>query len=95
MILLKLLFLLGFMLVGASFAMINDAPVVVDLYFMRPQLPLSILLLLALGCGILLGGLAGSVYFMRVKKENADLRRKARLVREEVQNLRSMPVKGH
>jgi putative membrane protein len=94
-ILLKLLFLLGFMLVGASFAMINDAPVVVDLYFMRPQLPLSILLLLALGCGILLGGLAGSVYFMRVKKENADLRRKARLVREEVQNLRSMPVKGH
>lgn len=94
MILLKLLFLLGFMLVGASFAMINDAPVVVDLYFMRPQLPLSILLLLALGCGILLGGLAGSVYFMRVKKENADLRRKARLVREEVQNLRSMPVKG-
>jgi putative membrane protein len=93
-ILLKLLFLLGFMLVGASFAMINDAPVVVDLYFMRPQLPLSILLLLALGCGILLGGLAGSVYFMRVKKENADLRRKARLVREEVQKLRSMPVKG-
>jgi putative membrane protein len=93
-ILLKLLFLLGFMLVGASFAMINDAPVVVDLYFMRPQLPLSILLLLALGCGILLGGLAGSVYFMRVKKENADLRRKARLVREEVQNLRTMPVKG-
>jgi putative membrane protein len=94
-ILLKLLFLLGFMLVGASFAMINDAPVVVDLYFMRPQLPLSILLLLALGCGILLGGLAGSVYFMRVKKENADLRRKARLVSEEVQNLHTMPVKGH
>lgn len=94
MILVKLLFLLVFMMVGASFAIINDAPVVVDLYFMRPQLPLSLLLLLALGCGILLGGLAGTVYFMRVKKENADLRRKARLVSEEVKNLRTMPVKG-
>lgn len=94
MILIKLLFVLVFLLVGASFAIINDGPVVVDLYFARPQLPLSLLLLLALGCGILLGGLAGSVYFMRVKKENADLRRKARLVSEEVQNLRTMPVKG-
>ena len=54
----------------------------------------GMLLLLALGCGILLGGLAGMVYVMRVKKENADLRRKARVVSEEVKNLRTMPVKG-
>lgn len=94
MILLKLLFLLIFLLVGASFSIINDAPVVVDLYFIRPQLPLSLLLLLTLGCGILLGGLAGSAYYMRVKKDNADLRRRARLVSEEVHNLRTMPVKG-
>ena len=51
------------------------------------------LLLLALGCGILLGGLAEIVYFMRVKKENADLRRKTRLVSEELKNLRAMPIK--
>jgi putative membrane protein len=89
-----LLLLLVFMLAGTSFAIINDAPVVVDLYFIRPQLPLSLLLLLALGCGILLGSLAGTVYFMRVKKENADLRRKARLINEEARNLRTMPVRG-
>ena len=35
-----------------------------------------------------------AVYFMRVKRENADLRRKSRLVSEEVRNLRSMPIKG-
>lgn len=90
----KLLLLLVFMVIGASFAIINDAPVVVDLYFVTPELPLSLLLLLALGLGILLGGLAGMVYFMRVKKENADLRRKTRLVSEEVKNLRAMPIKG-
>lgn len=82
------------MVVGASFAIINDTPVTVDLYFVRPDLPLSLLLLLALGLGILLGGLAGMAYFMRVRKENADLRRKTRLVSEEVRNLRSMPIKG-
>ena len=94
MLVIKLLLLLVFMLIGASFAIINDAPVTVDLYFMRPELPLSLLVLLALGLGMLLGGLAGMIYFMRVRKENADLRRKARLVKEEVQNLRTMPVKG-
>ena len=93
MVVIKLLFLLVFMVVGAGFAIINDAPVVVDLYFITPQLPLS-LLLLALGFGIALGGLAGMVYFMRVKKENADLKRKTRLVSEEVKNLRAMPIKG-
>ena len=94
MVIIKLLLLLVFMVVGASFALINDAPVTVDLYFITPEMPLSLLLLLALGCGILLGGLAGAVYFMRVKKENADLKRKTRLVREEVKNLRAMPIKG-
>jgi len=90
----KLLFLLLFMILGASFAIINNSPVVVDLYFIKPEMPLSLLLLFALGCGIVLGGLGGMVYFMRVKKENADLKRKTRLVSEEVKNLRTMPIKG-
>ena len=94
MVIIKLLFLIVFMIVGASFAIINNAPVVVDLYFITPEMPLSLLLLLALGCGILLGALVGMVYFMRVKKENADLKRKTRLVNEEVKNLRTLPVKG-
>jgi uncharacterized integral membrane protein len=95
LVVIKLLILLVFMIVGASFAIINDSPVVVDLYFITPEMPLSLLLLFALGCGILLGGLAGMVYFMRLKKENSDLKRKARLVNEEVKNLRTMPIKGH
>jgi putative membrane protein len=94
LVVIKLLLLLALMLLGASFAVINDAPVMVDLYFFRPELPLSVLVLLVLGGGILLGGLAGMVYFLRVKKENADLRRKSRLVNETVNNLRAMPVKG-
>ncbi len=94
MLVIKLLLLLIFMVIGASFAIVNDTPVTVDLYFMTPQLPLSLLVLLALGLGMLLGGLTGVLYSMRVRKENTELRRKARLVNEEVRNLRTMPVKG-
>ena len=93
MVVVKLLILLPFMILGAAFAVINHSPVTIDLYLVRAELPLSLVLLAALGCGILLGGLAGMFYFMRVKKENADLRRKARLVSEEVKNLRAMPIK--
>ena len=94
MLVIKLLLLLIFMVIGASFAIVNDTPVTVDLYFITPQLPLSLLVLLALGLGMLLGGLTGVLYSMRVRKENTELRRKARLVNEEVRNLRTMPVKG-
>lgn len=94
MVVVKLLVLVAFMVLGAAFAVINDTPVTVDLYFLRPQLPLSLLLLAALGFGMLIGGAAGMIYFMRVKKENADLKRKARLVNEEVRNLRTMPLRG-
>jgi uncharacterized integral membrane protein len=94
LVVIKLLLLVALLVLGAAFALINETPVRIDLYFIRPEMPLSLLLLLALGIGIILGGLAGMVYFMRVKKENADLRRQSRLVSEEVRNLRSMPIKG-
>lgn len=92
--LIRLLALLAFLILGAGFAIINDAPVRVDLYLLTPELPLSFLLLLAVGLGIVLGGLGVVPFLLRVQRNNHDLRRQARLVREEVQNLRSMPLKG-
>jgi len=38
---------------------------------------------------------AGLGGMMRVKRENANLRRQARLASEEVNNLRSLPIKDH
>jgi len=80
--------------VGAAFAIINDQPASIDLYFANPTLPLSLVLLLAVGVGIILGAIASSFYFMRIKKENADLRRQSRLVAQEVKNLRTLPING-
>ncbi len=93
MLVIKLLLLLIIMGVGAGFAIINDAPVAVDLYFITHEMPLSMLLLIALGSGILLGGIAGMIYSVGVRRQNSALKRKAKLVNEEVKNLRTMPVK--
>ena len=90
----KLILAIVFLVLGAAFAIINDQAVRIDLYFLTPTLPLSLLLLLAVGVGIVLGALASVFYFMRIKKENADLRRKTRLVEQEVKSLRTMPING-
>lgn len=79
---------------GAAFAIINDQPVQLDLYFVVASMPLSLLLLLAMGVGLVLGAMVSGFYFMRVRKENARLRRQANLAEQEVKNLRSLPING-
>lgn len=79
---------------GAAFAIINDQPVELDLYFVVASLPLSLLLLLAMGVGLVLGAVVSSFYFMRIRKENARLRRQSNLAEQEVKNLRSLPING-
>jgi putative membrane protein len=44
---------------------------------------LSVLLLLSLGVGLVLGGLASSVYYLRYKRENIALRRQRKIVEEQ------------
>lgn len=91
----KFILVIIFLIIGAAFAIINDQPVELDLYFLVTSLPLSLILLLAVGVGILLGAVVSAFYFMRIRKENANLRRQAHLVEQEVKNLRSLPINGH
>lgn len=95
MVLIKWILALVFLVLGVAFAIINDQPVAIDLYFYMPELPISLVLLLAVGVGMVLGAIAMSFYFMRIKKENASLKRQSRLVEQEVKNLRSLPINGH
>ena len=91
----KFILVIILLIIGAAFAIINDQPVELDLYFLVTSLPLSLILLLAVGVGILLGAVVSAFYFMRIRKENANLRRQSRLVEQEVRNLRSLPINGH
>jgi len=91
----KFVLVVLFLIVGAAFAIINDQPVELDLYFLIARLPLSLLLLLAMGSGIFLGAIVSAFYFMRLRQENAHLRRQNRLAGKDAGGLPKVPLSGH
>jgi putative membrane protein len=81
-------------MLGAVFAVLNAEPVQFNYYFGTMQLPLSLVTTIALGCGVLLGILACMGLMFGMKRENIQLKRRSQLASQEVNNLRSLPLKG-
>lgn len=92
---LKLLAALVVLVLGAALATKNDALVTLDYGLGTVDSPLALALLGALGVGLVLGFLAGLASLAKMRRENARLRRAARLAQEEVNNLRAIPLKQH
>lgn len=93
--LLKLLLLLLVLVVAAFFASLNPAEVTLNYYFGSADLPLAILLVAAMGVGVMLGLFAGLGLYVRAKRTQLRLQRKARLAEQEVNNLRAIPLRDH
>ena len=91
--LLKFLLLLVIATLGASFAYINPGDVSISYYFGDLELPLGLLIFLLLGVGMAIGVLVSLAAYIRVQRENGSLRRRAQLAGEEIQNLRSLPLR--
>lgn len=89
----KLIFILLIMMIGAAFAVMNAEPVMLNYYFGTSEFPLSVILVGAITLGAVLGILASLSGALRLRRENMNLRHKARLARQEVKNLRSIPIK--
>ncbi len=80
-------------LVGLAFATINASPVALNYYFGSKELPLSLIVVSALAGGALLGALASSILILRAKGESARLRRKLKVVEQEISALRALPTR--
>lgn len=91
--LLKFLLLLAVAALGAAFAYINPDLVHVYFYFGEIGLPLGMLIFLLIGVGMLAGALASMSWFIRLKRENAHLRRLFELANQEINNLRTIPLR--
>jgi len=91
--LLKFLLLIVVAALGASFAYINPGLVTLSYYFGEVALPLGILIFLLLGIGIVLGLLSSIAGYLRLRRENLHLRRRSQLISEEINNLRSLPLR--
>ncbi|MEE8379567.1 MAG: LapA family protein [Gammaproteobacteria bacterium] len=79
-------------ILGLSFALMNAEPVTLNYYFGKLQAPLSLVLVIALAFGAVMGVLASMWVVITQKREMAKLRKAAKLTEKEITNLRSLPM---
>jgi putative membrane protein len=89
----KLFFLIFVMLFGAVFAVLNSETIPINYYFGTRDMPLSLVLTLVLGVGVLLGLFSGMGRILGLKREIQMLKRRSEMVSKEVNNLRALPLK--
>ena len=83
-------------LLGLTFALMNAETVQLHYYFGDIQAPLSLVVVIAIILGASLGVLAAMGVVLGQKREIAKLRKSARISKQEVSNLRSLPLNdGH
>ena len=82
-------------LIGLSFALMNAEAVTLNYYFGKLQAPLSLVLVIVLALGAVMGVLASMWVVIGQKRELAKLRKAATISEKEITNLRSIPMKDN
>ncbi|MGD8673339.1 MAG: LapA family protein [Thiogranum sp.] len=87
------LFLVALVVIGLSFAVLNSQPVSLNYYLGYRDIPLSMIVVLSLATGAVIGALVGLGMILRLRAQLAQLRRKLRQVAKDADQLRVLPVK--
>ncbi|STX28945.1 Predicted membrane protein [Legionella beliardensis] len=80
-------------LLGISFAALNAASVQVNFYVTTLTLPISVLMALTLGIGLIIGFLLFLSRYWRLKMACLKIRNQLKITEKEIKNLRTMPLK--
>ena len=80
-------------LLGLSFSVINAEPVSLNYYYGQTDIPLSIIIVLAIVIGALLGIFTSLSLVVKAKSELKKLRKEIKLKEQEIVNLRAIPMK--
>lgn len=92
----RIIFLVVFLfvaIVGLSFALMNAETVTLNYYFGAVTAPLSIVVVVSVALGALLGVTASVGVVLGLKREIMRLRHSLKATEKEVANLRSLPLK--
>lgn len=87
------LMVLILLILGVAFALVNAGPVTIHYYVGQKQLPLSLLLVFTFGFGILMTFFTLGIIIIRLKHERRKLKKKLKQTRQELDNLRIIPIK--
>lgn len=79
-------------IVGVSFAALNATSVAVNFYFKTVSMPISVLMTIMLGIGILVGFVLFIGRYWRLKAESNKIKNQLKLTEKEIKNLRSIPL---
>ncbi len=88
------LILLAIMLIGLTFTSLNSTSVVFNYYLGSKTIALSLLLVFTFGFGIVLGLLIAMFSCIKIKRDNLRLKSRLKIAEKEIENLRSIPIKG-
>jgi lipopolysaccharide assembly protein A len=86
--------ILGVIIFGISFAILNAEPVTLHYYLGAQQFPLSLIMILSFSLGLILGLVMMSVILLHLKADKYRLNKKIKLMEQEIQNLRALPIQG-
>ena len=79
--------------IGAAFSAINIEPISVNYYLDSVSLPLSVLVILSLVAGIIIGATAIYISSLRLRYDNNRLQKKLVTSEQEINSLRILPIK--
>jgi putative membrane protein len=86
------LFYLVLILIGVSFAALNASSVPVNFYYTTIKMPISVLMTIMLGVGMMLGFLLFLYRYWRLKAEHRKIKNQLRMTEKEIKNLRAIPL---
>ena len=80
---------------GIVFAVLNAEPVNLNYYFGSKEVALSLILVLAMIAGAILGVIASASMIFSNRREVMKLRKSVELAEKEVTNLRAIPIRDN
>ena len=79
-------------IIGVSFATLNASTVAVNFYVKTISMPVSVLMAIMLGIGILIGFILFISRYWRLKMECHKMKNQLKITEKEIKNLRSIPL---
>ena len=80
-------------IISIGFAILNSTPVAIHYYIGIKQLPLSFLLVVSFGIGLIVGFSALLITTIRLRTNLRRVKKNLNVAKQEINNLRTMPIK--